>query len=302
MKLSVVVPCYNEALSLNEFYDSLSLALKENKISYELIMVDDGSSDDTYQKLLDLNKMDKNVKIISFSRNFGKEQAMYAGLNYASGNYVAIMDADLQHTPKTLIEMYNKLVENKDYDVVCAYKAHRADEGSIKRTLTSLFYKINNKISDVKLLPGASDFRVFTKDVCNAILSFKEKTRFSKGIFSWIGFNTIYVPYTPERRMHGTSKWSIFKLVKYSLGGIISFSTLPIKTVFVVGILIFLIGLINFVLMGNLSHRTIILFIGFVMLCIGVIALYISRIYSNLLDRPTYIIKNKIGFTFKNEK
>ena len=173
MKLSVVVPCYNEALSLNEFYDSLSLALKENKISYELIMVDDGSSDDTYQKLLDLNKMDKNVKIISFSRNFGKEQAMYAGLNYASGNYVAIMDADLQHTPKTLIEMYNKLVENKDYDVVCAYKAHRADEGSIKRTLTSLFYKINNKISDVKLLPGASDFRVFTKDVCNAILSFK---------------------------------------------------------------------------------------------------------------------------------
>lgn len=227
---------------------------------------------------------------------------MYAGLNYASGNYVAIMDADLQHTPKTLIEMYNKLVENKDYDVVCAYKAHRADEGSIKRTLTSLFYKINNKISDVKLLPGASDFRVFTKDVCNAILSFKEKTRFSKGIFSWIGFNTIYVPYTPERRMHGTSKWSIFKLVKYSLGGIISFSTLPIKTVFVVGILIFLIGLINFVLMGNLSHRTIILFIGFVMLCIGVIALYISRIYSNLLDRPTYIIKNKIGFTFKNEK
>lgn len=265
-------------------------------------MVDDGSCDDTYQKLLDLNKMDKNVKIISFSRNFGKEQAMYAGLNYASGNYVAIMDADLQHTPKTLIEMYNKLVENKDYDVVCAYKAHRADEGSIKRTLTSLFYKINNKISDVKLLPGASDFRVFTKDVCNAILSFKEKTRFSKGIFSWIGFNTIYVPYTPERRMHGTSKWSIFKLVKYSLGGIISFSTLPIKTVFVVGILIFLIGLINFVLMGNLSHRTIILFIGFVMLCIGVIALYISRIYSNLLDRPTYIIKNKIGFTFKNEK
>ena len=302
MKLSVVVPCYNEALSLNEFYDSLSLALKENKISYELIMVDDGSCDDTYQKLLDLNKMDKNVKIISFSRNFGKEQAMYAGLNYASGNYVAIMDADLQHTPKTLIEMYNKLVENKDYDVVCAYKAHRADEGSIKRTLTSLFYKINNKISDVKLLPGASDFRVFTKDVCNAILSFKEKTRFLKGIFSWIGFNTIYVPYTPERRMHGTSKWPIFKLVKYSLGGIISFSTLPIKTVFVVGILIFLIGLINFVLMGNLSHRTIILFIGFVMLCIGVIALYISRIYSNLLDRPTYIIKNKIGFTFKNEK
>ncbi len=302
MKLSIVVPCYNEGLSLNEFYSSLSSALKDNKISYELIMVDDGSTDDTYKKLLDLNKLDKNVKVISFSKNFGKEQAMYAGLLDATGNYTAIMDADLQHTPTTLIEMYYKLIDNKDYDIVCAYRANRDDESTLKRTLTSLFYKLNNKISDVKLLPGAGDFRVFTKEVREALISFKEKTRFSKGIFSWIGFNTIYVPYTPEKRTYGTSKWSIFKLIKYSLGGIISFSTVPVKSIFVLGSLLFLISLVDFILMGHLSYRTIILFIGFVMFFIGIIALYISRIYSNLLDRPTFIIKHKVGFSAKKER
>lgn len=296
MKLSVVVPCYNEALSLREFYDGVSLALKENKISYEFIMVDDGSTDDTYNKLLELNELDKNVKIISFSRNFGKEQAMYAGLKCASGSYVAIMDADLQHTPSMLLEMYKKLVDNNDYDVVCAYNANRMDESGLKRTLTSIFYKVNNKISDVKLLPGASDFRVFRKQVREAILLCKDKTRFLKGIFSWVGFNTIYVPYTPQKRVYGISKWSLFKLFKYSLGGIISFSTTPIKLVFVVGVLVFLISLFNFLLFGNLAFRTVILLIGILMFCIGVIALYVSRIYSNLLDRPTYIIKNKIGF------
>lgn len=296
MKLSVVVPCYNECETLLEFHELLTKKLKEEKITYELIMVDDGSSDDTYIVLNDLVKKDKNVKLVIFSRNFGKESAMLAGLNHAEGEYVAIMDADLQHTPDTLVMMYNKLIENPLYDVVAAYKESRYDENALKRTLTSVFYRINNIISNVKLLPGASDFRVFKKSVKDAIISLSERHRFLKGIFSFIGFNTIYVPYTPLKRVHGTSKWSIIKLIKYSLGGIISFSTKPLRCIFITSLLTFLICLINFILLGNLSHRTIILLIGLLFLSVGIISLYISRIYTNSLQRPNYIIKEKIGF------
>ena len=299
MKLSVVVPCYNEGKSINEFYEKLKSELDEKKISHEIIMVNDGSEDDTNDFLISLNEKDKNVKIITFSRNFGKEAAMFAGLKEARGKYVAIMDADLQHTPQMLTQMYNKLIDDPKYDIVCAYKSNRKDEGSIKRTLTSIFYKINNKISEAKLLPGASDFRVFKASVKDAIVALPERKRFLKGIFSWVGFNTIYVPYMPEKRQYGTSKWSIIKLVKYSLSGIISFSTFPLSFVFMLSIIIFLIGLINFILMGNLSHKTIILFESFIMLSIGMMSLYVSRIYKESLNRPCYIIKEKIGFNDK---
>ena len=301
MELSIIVPCYNEDKTLEEFHNLIVNALKREKITYELIMVDDGSYDATMERLQDISKIDKNVKVISFSRNFGKESAMLAGLEHASGKYVAIMDADLQHTPEVLINMYNKLTENKEYDVVAAYKSSRGEEPALKRTLTALFYRVNNVLSDVKLLPGASDFRVFKASVKDAIISLKEKTRFLKGIFSWVGFNTIYVPYIPEKRLYGSSKWSLVKLLKYSLGGIISFSTKPIKSVFVIGVVTFLICFLNFILMGNLSHRTIILLIGVLILCVGIMALYISRIYSNLLSRPCYIIKKTIGFTKKDK-
>ena len=299
MKLSVVVPCYNEGKSINEFYEKLKSELDEKKISHEIIMVNDGSEDDTNDFLINLNGKDKNVKIITFSRNFGKEAAMLAGLKEASGKYVAIMDADLQHTPQMLIQMYDKLIDEPKYDIVCAYKSNRKDEGSLKRTLTSIFYKINNKISEAKLLPGASDFRVFKESVKDAIVALPERKRFLKGIFSWAGFNTIYVPYMPEKRQYGTSKWSIIKLIKYSLSGIISFSTFPLSFIFMLSIIIFLIGLINFILMGNLSHKTIILFESFIMLSIGMMSLYISRIYKESLNRPCYIIKEKIGFNNK---
>lgn len=299
MKLSIIVPCYNEMANVEEFHKQVTEDLKKEKITYEIIFVDDGSLDDTFLKVENLNKNDKNVKGIKFSRNFGKESAMLAGLNYCSGDYIAIMDADLQHTPAMLVEMYKKLINDDTYDVVCAYKANRNDESSLKRTLTSIFYKVNNKISDVKLLPGASDFRVFKSCVKDAIVSLPEKTRFLKGIFSWVGFNTIYVPYTPEKRLYGTSKWSLIKLVKYSLGGIVSFSTKPIKAISILGLLVFIVGLVNFLLMGNLANRTIILFVSLIMLSLGIISLYISRIYSNILNRPWYIIKNKIGFDKK---
>lgn len=302
MKLSVVVPCYNEKASIKEFYEQLTKMLKKEKITYEIIFIDDGSYDDTYLEIEEIITSDKNVRGIRFSRNFGKESAMLAGLEHTTGEYVAIMDADLQHTPDMLVQMYKKLVDNTEYDVVCAYKANRRNEGSLKRTLTSIFYKVNNRISDVKLLPGASDFRVFTSSVKDAIISLPEKTRFLKGIFSWVGFNTIYVPYTPEKRLHGTSKWSIIKLIKYSLGGIVSFSTKPIKFIFILGILVFMVGLINFLLMGNLANRTIILFVSTIMLSLGIMSLYISRIYSNILGRPNYIIKKKSGFNNKTTK
>lgn len=302
MKLSVIVPCFNEAESVDEFYEAITKKLVKEKISYELIMVNDGSYDITLSKLKDLALKDKNVKIISFSKNFGKESAMLAGMKNASGEYVSIIDADLQQTPDTLIQMYNKLIENPDYDSVAAYKESHADESRAKRVLTSMFYKVINKISVIRLLPGASDFRVFKKAVNDAIISLPEKTRFLKGIFSWIGFNTIYVPYSPNKRLHGTSKWSLFRLTKYALGGIISFSTLPIKIIFIIGLLVFLIGIINFFLMGNLSHRTIILFISLIMLSLGIMSLYVSRIYSNILARPSYIIREKIGFDKKTTK
>lgn len=299
MKLSVIVPCYNEGESLNEFYDAVSKRLELEKITHEFIMVDDGSSDNTMDVLRNLSSKDKCVKVISFSRNFGKEAAMYAGLKACSGEYVSIMDADLQHTPDTLIMMYNKLIQNKDYDIVASYKENREDESSIKRTLTSLFYRFNNMISNVKLLPGASDFRVFKSCVRDAIISLPEEERFLKGMFSWVGFNTIYVPYIPSKRLHGNSKWSLIKLIKYSLSGIISFSTKPNKFIFILGVITFLIGFLNFILFGSLANKTIILFLSFIMLSIGILSLYISRIYKRVLNRPCYIVKEKIGFNSK---
>lgn len=299
MKLSVVVPCYNEGKSINEFYEKLKTELDKKKISHEIIMVNDGSEDDTNDFLISLNEKDKNIKIITFSRNFGKEAAMFAGLKEARGKYVAIMDADLQHTPQMLTQMYDKLIDEPKYDIVCAYKSNRKDEASLKRTLTSIFYKINNKISEAKLLPGASDFRVFKASVKDAIVALPERKRFLKGIFSWVGFNTIYVPYMPEKRQYGASKWSIIKLIKYSLSGIVSFSTFSLSFIFMLSIIIFIIGLINFILMGNLSHKTIILFESFIMLSIGMMSLYVSRIYKESLNRPCYIVKEKIGFNDK---
>ena len=296
MKLSVVVPCYNECETIDEFHASLSIALIKEKIDYELIMVDDGSTDDTYVKLNDIYEEDKNVKVIRFSRNFGKESAMLAGLEASTGDYIAIMDADMQHTPEVLLQMYNKLLDNNEYDIVASYKDSRGDERTLKRALTALFYRINNFISNVKLLPGASDFRVFKKSVRDAIVSLPEKERFLKGIFSWIGFNTMYVPYTPEKRKYGTSKWSVFKLIKYSVSGIISFSNKPLRLIVKLGVLALILGLINFILLGSLGHKTIILLLGIILLCMGIIALYVSRIYTNTLNRPAYIIKEKLGF------
>jgi len=299
MEVSVIVPCYNERASISEFCKMMDDGFKKRKISYELIFVDDGSIDDSLNVLKEQNKKNRSVKIISFSRNFGKEAAMLAGLSYATGKYTAIMDSDMQHTFDMLENMYDKLKEDDSYDVVCSYKASREDEKPLKRNLTSIFYKINNKISDVKLLPGASDFRIFKSSVRDSIISLPEKDRFLKGIFSWIGYNTIYVPYTPEKRLYGDSKWSIIKLINYSINGFVSFNDLPLKLSFIISVFIFIIGILNFILFGLLDLRTLILFISYLILMVGIISLYLSKIYKNSLNRPVFIIKEKIGFDKK---
>lgn len=298
MKLSVIVPCYNEGLNINVFYEDMVKNLKENKLSYELIFVNDGSTDDTLEKLKDLSVKDKNVKIINFSRNFGKEAAMQAGLEKSSGSYISIIDADMQQKPSTLISMYNKLIENKEYDVVCAYRESRDDDSKIKAMIAPLFYKLINKVSNVNLVPGASDFRVFKKEVKDAIISLKENNRFLKGIFSWVGFNTIYVPYTPDVRLYGTSKWSLLKLVNYGLNGIISFSSFPLYLIFYIAIFYVLLALLN-AIFNFFGYRTMIFLLALILISISTIGLYISKIYNNALKRPNYIIKELIGFNNK---
>ena len=227
---------------------------------------------------------------------------MLAGIKKAKGKYISIMDADLQHTPEFMIEMYNKLLENSEYDIICAYRENRLNESSLKRTLTAAFYKLNNTLSYNKLLPGASDFRVFKEKVKDALVKVQEKSNFLKGAFSYIGFNTIYVPYTPDKRQKGTSTWSLIKLIKYSISGMISFSNMPLKLMFILCMLLFLISFINFILLGNLAFRTIILLLGFLLLGLGVLALYISKMYSKMQNYPLYIVKEEIGFDEKTTK
>ena len=295
MNLSIIVPCYNEEESVNQFYDELIKALKEEKIAHEILFINDGSTDETMLKLKELSKKDKNVKVISFSKNFGKESAMLAGLQHASGKYVSIIDADLQQPIDVFINMYKKLLDNDDYDVVAAYRENRDTDNKIKSMLTPVFYKIMNRTSEIKLLPGSSDFRVFKSTVKDAIISLPERSRFLKGMFSWVGFNTIYVPYEPQNRRYGTSKWSLLSLVKYAIGGIVSFSTFPLSIVFIIGVIMFLLALLN-VLFDNLGIKTIILFISLLGLMVGIVSLYLIRMYKNSLQRPHYIIKEKIGF------
>lgn len=296
MNLSVIVPCYNEEESVDTFYEELSKILKDENISHEVLFVNDGSTDETQVKLKELATKDKNVKVISFSKNFGKESAMLAGLEHAKGKYIAIIDADLQQPVEVLVGMYKKLIDNvDDYDIVAAYRENRNSDNKVKVFLTPLFYRIINKISEIKLLPGASDFRVFKSCVKDAIISLPERSRFLKGMFSWVGFNTIYVPYEPEDRKYGKSKWSLIHLIKYAIGGIVSYSTFPLAVVFVVGVIMFVLALLN-VIFNNYGARTIILFISLIGLMIGVISLYLIRMYKNSLQRPHYIIKEKIGF------
>lgn len=298
MKLSVIVPSYNEEGNVSVFYNTFTQVFKNFKGSYEIIYVNDGSKDKTLDNLKDIVASAKNVKVVNFSRNFGKEAAMYAGLKEAIGEYTAIIDVDLQQRPETLLKMIKILDENEEYDSVCAYQAKRR-EGKFLIFLKKCFYRFINKVSDVRFVDGASDFRVFRKEVREAILSLEETNRFTKGIFSYIGFNTHYIPYCAEERNSGNSKWNLNSLFKYAISGILSFSTLslkialPLGSVTIIGSFIYLI--ISLFLKVELTTMMLFFFLSFFsgvqLLTIGFLSRYVQIMYSEIKKRPVYIVK-----------
>lgn len=307
MKLSLVVPCYNEEDNVDEFYKEVVKTFKDQKFKYEIIFINDGSRDQTILKLKKIARVSKeNIKIINFSRNFGKEAGMYAGLKAATGDYVAIIDADLQQKPSTVLEMYNILEENTDIDSVAAYQEKR-NEPLLKQFFSKLFYKIINKISDIEFVPGASDFRLLKRNMVNSIIEMGEYYRFSKGIFSFVGFNTYYMPYSADKRAHGESKWSFWSLFKYAIEGIVSFTTAPLRIATVLGIFIsgfsfiYLIILVCQTLILGIdvpgyatTIGTILLLGGIQLFALGIIGEYLSRTYVEVKKRPIYIVKEEI--------
>ena len=304
MKLSLIVPCYNEAENVELFQEETIKAFQGCGYSFEIIYVDDGSADATLHNLRKLHAGGKcPVKVISFSRNFGKEAGLYAGLQYASGDYISLIDADLQQRPEIVREMVQFLDENPDYDVVASYQDRR-NEGKVLSFFKKSFYRIINKMSHVTLQPEASDFRTFRKSVRDSILTLGEYHRFSKGIFAWVGYKTHFIPYTACQRAFGTTKWSFKKLMNYAIEGIIGFSTAPLRLATFLGSIsgiaavLYLIAVVLQKLFwgidvpGYATIIVLILFFGSVQLfCIGIIGEYVGRIFEQSKNRPIYIAK-----------
>ena len=304
MTISVVIPCFNEEDSIPFFYSEMERIQIEMKKKFEYIFINDGSTDNTLSVLRRLNASNPNVHYLSFSRNFGKEAALYAGLQRATGDYVTVMDADLQDPPELLIEMYAKIQEG--YDVVGTRRADRKGEPPIRSLFAKAFYWLINKVSDTEMVDGARDFRLMTRQVVDAILELKEVNRFSKGLFSWVGFDVAYVSYENRERVAGETSWSFWSLLSYSLDGFINFSEVPLKLATWAGTFSFLISLVGilFVVIRKLtiggsvagwaSLVSIILFIGGIqLLALGIIGNYISKIFLETKKRPVYIVKEK---------
>ncbi len=310
MKLSLVVPCYNEENNVSLFYDAVKKDFANVNFEYELVFVNDGSRDGTFKELQKLCDGDLPMKIVNFSRNFGKESAMYAGLRESEGDYVTIIDADLQQRPSIALDMVRILDSEPEYDCVAAYQDTRK-ESKLLVFFKESFYKLINKFADTEFVQGASDFRTFRRPMVEAILSMDEYFRFSKGLFSWVGFNTKFIPYEVEERATGTSKWSFWKLFKYALEGIFAFTTAPLRLATVLGLLTSVLSIIYlFVVViqklvfginvaGYATIVTLILLLGGIQLCcIGIIGEYIARTYIQTKGRPIYIAKDVI----KNHK
>ena len=304
-KIAIVVPCYNEQEAIPYFYEEVNKVSNtmRDKTEFEFLFVNDGSKDDTLKVLRELSKKDERVKYISFSRNFGKESAMYAGLKEAAGDYVAIMDADLQDPPALLPEMFDTL-EKGEYDCVATRRVTRKGESKIRSFFARLFYKIMNLISNTEVVDGARDFRLMSRQMVNAILEIGEYNRFSKGIFGFVGFNTKWLEYENIERVAGKTKWSFWKLLLYALDGFTAFSTKPLNISTFVGILFCLISLIMIIFIicktlifgdpvgGWPSLACIVLFVGGVQLfCTGIMGEYLSKTYLEVKNRPIYIVK-----------
>lgn len=311
MKLSLVVPCYNEQDNVNAFYDACRQAFAGKIDAYEIIYVNDGSKDDTWKELKALWKQNSNIKIMNFSRNFGKEAAMYAGLQKAEGQYVTVIDADLQQRPEVVVDMVAFLEANEDYDCVAAYQQERK-EGAVLSFFKKIFYKLINSMCEINFRSGASDFRTFRREMVESVLELKEYFRFSKGIFSWVGYNTYFMPYDVQERNAGNTSWSFGKLMKYAIEGIVAFTTAPLNlATWLGGISALLAGVYMLVVIiqklcfgiaipGYPTLVVLILFIGGIqMLLLGIIGQYISKIYIEGKRRPIYIAKE---YRERNEK
>lgn len=301
-KLSLIVPCYNEEQNVEAFYARCQEVFPTDQ--YEVVFVNDGSKDGTYKKLQKLHEEHDNILVVNFSRNFGKESAIYAGLHYASGSYISIIDADLQQDPEIVRNMVNILEEKPDIDVVAAYQAQR-HEGKLMSWCKDRFYKFINRLSEVDLRENASDFRTFRASVQKALLDMPEYFRFSKGLFSWVGFETEYIPYEAAERFAGTTKWSFTKLLKYAMEGIISFSTLPLHLATFFGAIVSAIAIIYGIVIiaqtlitgidvpGYATTIVVVLFLGGVQLLVmGILGEYLAKTYIQGKHRPVYIAKN----------
>ena len=300
--LSLIVPCYNEQESLPLFYKEVTRVIAEMKEEYELLLIDDGSKDRTLRIMKDLSAKDKHVKYFSFSRNFGKEAAMYAGFCNATGDYVAVMDADMQDPPSLLPKMM-RLLKSGEYDSVATRRVSRVGEPKIRSWFARQFYKLINRISDADIVDGARDFRLMKREMVDAIIQIGEHNRFSKGIFGWIGFRTYWMEYENIERVAGVTKWNFWKLTKYAIDGIINFSQVPLSIASWFGIgmtclggLMLLVVVIKKLLIGVpvagwASIVCIIIFIGGLQLfCLGIMGQYIAKTYMEAKNRPHYII------------
>lgn len=308
MKLSLIVPCFNEANNVFPFRDAVIDAFKDCGYDYEIVFIDDGSSDTTLNNLKKIYSENKcPTKVISFSRNFGKEAGLYAGLQHASGDYISLIDADLQQRPEIVLDMVKKLDEDADINVVAAYQDRRR-EGKILSFFKRNFYWIINRLSNVKLHPDASDFRTFRRSVAESILSLGESHRFSKGIFAWVGYKTSFIPYVPCERAAGKTKWSFRKLMNYAIEGIIGFSTAPLRLAIYLGLFTALCAAVYLVVVviqklfwgidvpGFATIITLILLLGSMqLLCIGIIGEYVGKTFEQSKKRPIYIAKETLG-------
>lgn len=301
-KLSVIVPCFNEEESIPYFYEEIKKVTNSMNVKLELIFVDDGSRDKTLEVVKKLTE-DKVVKYISFSRNFGKEAAMYAGLNMCTGDYVTIMDADLQHPPELLPEML-RIIEEENYDCVATKSINKKGYSFFRKIFTRCFYKIIEKMSNTKMVPGANDYRLMTRQMVNSIISVKEYNRYSKGIFSFVGYKTKWIEFEVQERKAGTTKWNFWKLFSYALDGIVGFSTAPLTLSAIIGLFFCIVSFIMIIVIiiktlifgdptsGWPSLVCIIFFVsGVQLLCIGVIGEYLAKIYLEVKARPIYIVK-----------
>lgn len=302
--ISLIIPCYNEEQALPYLYEELSkVARKMQEQLFEFIFVNDGSKDKTLQVIKSLREKDARVHYTSFSRNFGKESAIYAGLKAAKGDYIALLDADLQDPPSLVEEMYQSL-KREDYDCVATRRVDRKGEPRVRSFFATRFYKLINKISDTEIVDGARDFRLMTRQMVDSILEMGEYNRFSKGIFGWVGFNTKWIAFENRERVAGQTKWSFIGLFLYSLEGIIAFSTRPLLIASFFGILFCIIAFFMICVIitktliwddpvaGYPSTICIIFFIGGIQLfCLGILGQYLSKTYLETKRRPIYIIR-----------